>query len=107
MYRILIALFPVLFIFACSSEKRDFPHSEPILPLKTGIWRLTLEIGNEMLPVNFQVRNESGLKVDIINAEERITIYEFIQTGDSLRLRMPLFDSEFLGVVSSDRSFYS
>ncbi|HWY10641.1 MAG TPA: TlpA disulfide reductase family protein [Bacteroidia bacterium] len=75
--------------------------------LKPGTWRgvLTLsEKRNEIiLPFNFNVRYLSEfLFIDILNAEEKITVTEIIIAGDSVNFKMPVFDSEFKTVLKND-----
>ena len=74
---------------------------------KPGAWRgvLTLsEKRNELiLPFNLNVRyvNEF-LSIDILNAEEKITVTEIELNGDSVNFKMPVFDSEFRTVLKND-----
>jgi thiol-disulfide isomerase/thioredoxin len=75
--------------------------------LKPGIWRgvLTLsEKRNELvLPFNFNVRYFHEFpSIDIMNAEEKITVTEIIFSGDSVHFKMPVFDSEFRTVLKND-----
>lgn len=65
--------------------------------LKTGIWRGKLMLNDTTeLPFNFEVKNENEkLTFEIINAEERIVVDEILLKGDSVLLKMPVFDSEF------------
>lgn len=100
-------LFILIFLCSCATERKDFPETEPQNPLETGDWRLVLDLGDAELPINLKVRQESGLKVDFLSADEVITAYEYVHSGDSLYIRMPLFDSEFCGVVSDSGNTYS
>ncbi len=68
---------------------------------------MVLDLGEAGLPITLNVRQEGGLKVDFLNADEVITAYEYTHSGDSLYIRMPLFDSEFSGVISNDGKLYS
>lgn len=68
---------------------------------------MVLDLGEEELPITLAVKSEGGLSVDFMNSTEVITAYEYSESGDSLYLRMPLFDSEFCGVVSEDRNTFS
>lgn len=78
--------------------------------LKIGIWRgvLTLhekqsEYGLIELPFNFEIKNELEIYSFVfINAEERIVANEIAITGDSVFIKMPLYDSEFRCKVFSD-----
>ena len=68
---------------------------------------MVFDLGDAELPVNLEVHQEGGLKVDFLNADEVITAYQYVHSGDSLYLRMPLFDSEFCGVISDEGKTYS
>jgi len=71
--------------------------------LKEGMWRFELAINEHQLPFNVDVYKDSeGLKADVINAEERITIKDIREVGDSLFLTLPLYDSEFQLIRSTD-----
>ena len=65
--------------------------------LKSGIWRgaLMSSSGNE-LPFNFEVTTNAGKQqLAIINGEERFKVTDIKQQGDSVFIKMPLFNSEF------------
>ncbi|MES2278417.1 MAG: TlpA disulfide reductase family protein [Bacteroidota bacterium] len=65
--------------------------------LKTGIWRgaLKLKTGAE-LPFNFEVRDTAGKQqLAIINGSEHFLVPDVRLDGDSVFIKMPLFDSEF------------
>ena len=66
--------------------------------LKLGPWRISMQLNDScVLPFNMEVHEKS---VDIINAEERITADEITYSGDSVFIKMPLFDSELRGKFS-------
>jgi thiol-disulfide isomerase/thioredoxin len=74
---------------------------------KAGTWRgvLTLsEKRNEIiLPFNFNVTYFKGVPlVEIVNAEEKIRTSEISIIGDSVNIKMPVFDSEFKTVLKND-----
>ncbi len=80
--------------------------------LASGTWRMVLDLsgttggGRTTLPVLFDVSYDSlGTKLVIHNAEESITVRDIDLKGDSIRIRMPLFDSEFVGVLHGDSAF--
>jgi hypothetical protein len=65
--------------------------------LKTGIWRGALKTasGNE-IPFNFEVTNTGGKQeLAIINSTEHFKVTDVTGKGDSVFIKMPLFDSEF------------
>ncbi len=65
--------------------------------LKQGIWHGVLHLNDTTeLPFNFEVKNKKEkLAIEIMNAEERIVVDEILLKGDSVHIRMPIFDSEF------------
>lgn len=65
------------------------------IALLAGIWRAVLSLPANELPFNFElIENESLYSVVIINGEERIKADEIVIKGDSLFLKLPVFDSE-------------
>jgi len=65
--------------------------------LKTGIWRgvIKTQAGNE-IPFNFDVTYVVGKPhLAVINGAERFKVDNITGKGDSVFIRMPLFDSEF------------
>src|SRR5579863_932899 len=65
--------------------------------LKTGTWRGALKnsAGNE-LPFNFEVKENAGKQqLIVMNGAERIKVTNIKFKGDSVLIRMPLFNSEF------------
>ena len=65
--------------------------------LKPGIWRGALKTasGNQ-IPFNFDVTNAGGKQqLAIINSTERLKVTDVTTKGDSVFIKMPLFDSEF------------
>jgi thiol-disulfide isomerase/thioredoxin len=65
--------------------------------------RATAEDKSLALPFLFDLLHDSsGWTMLVHNAEEKILVKDVTLRGDSMRMRMPLFDSEFVGVVKSD-----
>ncbi|MFD0766632.1 TlpA disulfide reductase family protein [Mucilaginibacter lutimaris] len=65
--------------------------------LKTGMWRgaLITKSANQ-IPFNFEVSSTNGeQQLAIINATEHFKVTDVIAKGDSVFIKMPLFDSEF------------
>ena len=62
-----------------------------------GMWRGILEISTtDELPFTFEVvQQKKQLLMKIYNAEEIITVTEIAASGDSVIVKMPIFDSEF------------
>lgn len=65
--------------------------------LKTGIWRGALKTaGGQDIPFNFDVASAGGKQqLAIINSTERFKVTDISSRGDSVFIKMPLFDSEF------------
>jgi peroxiredoxin len=70
--------------------------------LKTGIWRGSLKTtsGNE-IPFNFEVKG-SKPELAIINSTEHFKVNDVTIKGDSVYIKMPLFDSEFRLKLAGD-----
>jgi len=57
-----------------------------------GMWHGEFQLNDSIaLPFQFEVKEKTW---DIINAQERITVNEIALAGDSIFVRLPLFDSE-------------
>ena len=85
--RVLLTLIFALFINACLGQAK----------LTTGTWRGALKTatGNE-IPFNFEITTEAGKQLlYVINGAERIKVDNITYKGDSVFIKMPLFDSEF------------
>ncbi len=66
----------------------------------TGPWLLELELADgAVIPFHFDLeeREEGKLRIRVYNGEEIIVVDDIDYNGDSLVVRMPLFDSEFKG----------
>lgn len=73
--------------------------------LDVGTWRgaLVAESGIE-IPFNFEVVDSLGKPIIyILNSTERFRVDEINITGDSIFVKMPLFDSEFKGVLNDGK----
>lgn len=67
-----------------------------LVTLLFGIWRGIFALPDQELPVIFEIQNTpSGIVVTFQNATERIECNEVILKGDSLFIRLPMYDSEF------------
>src|SRR4051812_27297874 len=65
--------------------------------LLTGTWRgaLVTASGNE-IPFNFEIADTAGKKqITIFNGTERFKVTDINVNGDSVAIKMPLFESEF------------
>ncbi|UKJ07556.1 peroxiredoxin family protein [Solitalea lacus] len=73
--------------------------------MQNGVWRATLktESGKE-IPFNFNLihdkKNEPN--IEIINGDERLLVDDIIIKDDSVFIKMPFFESEFVGRFEGD-----
>lgn len=81
----------------CSSRTNG-PTPAP----RTGPWRMALDLNGQELPFLFDLEHDSAWRLLVHNGEERITVDDLTLRADSIRVRMPLFDSEFRGRVLND-----
>lgn len=88
----------VLLISSCNREK------ETANPLKTGIWRATIEIQGQPLPFNFDlVKDEKGgYDMYIINAAERLLLDEIEIKNDSVDIALHVFDANIKAQIKGD-----
>lgn len=65
---------------------------------------MELDLNGPVLPFTFELARskEGGWNMHLHNSEEDITVTEVDLRGDTIRVRMPLFDSEFKGTVIND-----
>ncbi|MFD0752100.1 TlpA disulfide reductase family protein [Mucilaginibacter calamicampi] len=86
-------LIPLVFLAGCAKPQ-----------LQTGIWRGALKTasGNE-IPFNFEITDTAGKKqMTIFNGSERFKVTDVNIKGDSVAIKMPLFDSEFKLKIEKD-----
>lgn len=72
--------------------------------LRDGPWRAALDLNGAELPFTWSVQRDpaKGIRLTLRNGQEAIQVDEVALRGDSFHARMPLFDSEFIGVVNGD-----
>jgi hypothetical protein len=80
---------------ACCLLFALFAHGQ----IQSGMWRMELTLNDSTkMSFNFEAVDNS---IEIINADERIKVESIIYEGDSVFIRMPLFDSEFRMLMDS------
>ena len=83
--RLFLFVFIIVTLCACSEEK--------ITP-KSGEWRAVLEtMDGKELPFQFVYKSDNSLS--IYNAEEIIEVDEVQITGDSIIIKMPVYEGVF------------
>ncbi len=95
------ALFLLLVALGCvgCSSRPDHSSTAP----RTGSWRMALDLNGQELPFLFDLQHDSSAwRMVVHNGEERIAVDDITLHADSIRVRMPLFDSEFRGRLVND-----
>ncbi|MEM7658667.1 MAG: TlpA disulfide reductase family protein [Bacteroidota bacterium] len=88
-------------LLACQGES-----SQPI-ELKTGLWRFELQLQDTaVMPFLAELeQTPSGYQLTVQNDTERILVDEITRSGDSIRIKMPVFQSEFVASIETDSTF--
>jgi thiol-disulfide isomerase/thioredoxin len=94
--KVIIVLVLSLIFYSCSSKKEG--------ELKLGIYKaVLLNKDNVQIPFIFELKDDSGKYIiEIHNAEERLRVDEISIVGDSIKIVMPFYDSEFMLSMQSD-----
>ncbi len=101
-----LALTGVLLLAGCASNSTGTPARKP---LREGPWRMEMDVRTgaaaraAILPFLFDLVEDSGTwHMRVHNGEEVIQVDDIVLVHDTLHIRMPLFDSEFIGTVKGD-----
>jgi thiol-disulfide isomerase/thioredoxin len=71
--------------------------------IQKGLWQGEFKLNDSIsLPVKFDVK---GSSIEFINDRERIKVTEISYAGDSVFIRMPVFDSEIRCIMKGDSLF--
>ncbi|MGB0917174.1 MAG: TlpA disulfide reductase family protein [Flavobacteriales bacterium] len=85
-----------MFLFGCKSEQ---DNSAVI-----GMWRVSMDLGGTSLPFHAEIMDDNGkLQCYAINGDERIRADEFLVRGDSFFIRLPIFNTELIGLQEGDK----
>lgn len=82
----------LLFVFSCSISKTE--------KIKEGKWLAQLQVqDNEVLPFTFAVNynDKNAIAIQVFNAEEVIDVDEITIKGDSITIKMPVFEGYLKG----------
>ena len=74
--------------------------------LMTGNWLAKIEVSeSQKLPFEFTLsqNEDGGYEMKVFNAEEIVTIDEFTFNGDSIHIRMPIFEGHISGTYTSNQ----
>ena len=82
----------VLCLFGCKQQKQTTSIA--------GTWQFQLDIGNEKLPFDAEILEENQtIQFYAINGDERIRADEFEVRGDSVFIRLPIFNTALIGKI--------
>lgn len=94
-------LFPFLLFLLVACDRKGEKGTLPLI----GQWRMELDLGSARLPFLFDLgRDSTGWHMVVHNGEERIVVNDIVIHGDTVHIRMPLFDSEFIGTLRDDKT---
>jgi thiol-disulfide isomerase/thioredoxin len=92
--RLIYFLIVCLLASACTPKPAEF---------KTGVWRGLIDMQGQQLPFNFEVaKDDSGYKVYLLNAEEKLLQDEITVTHDSVKIVMLIFDIELQAKINGN-----
>lgn len=93
-------LFALGLLASCSATAPGKNAERP----RAGRWSMHLDLLGQTLPVHLEVVHVDSATwwLQVINGDEVITVKDIEQRGDSVFIRMPLYDSEFKAVLHSD-----
>ncbi|NEM98365.1 peroxiredoxin family protein [Pontibacter burrus] len=100
----LILLFALLLTFGVSSCQQDKTDAAT-QTIKPGTWRVSLKhAGNVEIPfiMEAEERNDSTL-LYLVNGEERILVDEISTVGDSVKIRLHIFDADLIAKVDDGK----
>lgn len=97
--RAIILLTSLMALWGCDGfVEEDFDE------IPAGMWRGVIFQQGKELPFNFElVKNDSVYQMIIHNGEEKIAVDDIAVSGDTMRIMMPLFDSEFNIVLNKNK----
>lgn len=94
-----LSLMAVMALCACAQD-------EVRTPMRTGPWLLQLHLGEQALPVYFEhVRLGDDPLLIVHNGDEKLEVTDIEWRNDTIFVRMPLYDSEFIGYDINDSTF--
>ena len=98
--RVLPALLLASLLGACNGSLGTRTEPRPV----AGRWSMELDLNGRSMPFHVELIgvDSAGLQLQVINGDEVILVDDLERRGDSLFVRMPLFDSEFKGIIRTD-----
>jgi hypothetical protein len=92
--RISIAFILIILIYSCTGQAPE---------LKTGTWRVVLEMQGQQLPFRMDVEKKgNAYQAYLINATERILLDEITFQDDSVTIKLHVFDAALKAKVDGE-----
>ncbi|MCJ8166592.1 TlpA family protein disulfide reductase [Pontibacter sp. E15-1] len=92
---LLLAIAAALFLTGCSSDKTT-KHM-----IQTGMWRVALQAQGQEIPFLMEAEEKDGKTVlYLINGEERILLDDIQPQGDSVKIKLHIFDADLIAKVN-------
>ena len=94
----------IIYFFIIGVSCFIFSSFSAVSTLKNGIWLAKLKTtSGAYIPFNFEMKDSAGKKlVTIINGKERFKVTDVTVKGDSVLIKMPLFDSEIRAAIKEN-----
>ncbi len=90
-----------LFVFVCSFLSYQLTMAQS---LSSGYWRAVLQLEKTTLPFEFEVsKSKEVMQVYFINGAEKLVADQVIWHGDSVHIKMELFDSEIIAKLENQQ----
>lgn len=72
--------------------------------IQLGPWRVVLQAQGQEIPFIMEAEEQNGKTVlYLVNADERILVDEIKEEGDSLKIRLHIFDADLIAKVEGDK----
>ncbi len=95
-FRIGVLIIGLLLTVACNKKEKQ-------IELQTGVWRGVIEMQQEQLPFNFEIQKQGTNYTALLrNAEETFTLDEVQLEGDSLFMKLHIFDIDLRARILGD-----
>jgi peroxiredoxin len=96
---LLLALSLTQLLSSCGSTTSSSDNT-----IKPGPWRVALQAQGQEIPFVMEAAEQNGKTVlYLVNAEERILVDEIKEEGDSLKIRLHIFDADLIAKVQGDK----
>jgi len=97
-------IFICILLFIAISCQQKKAEKQEVLSLKEGTWRATFQVRDQILPFQMNViQKGEAITIELINAEERVSLDQVEIKGDSIIIPMHFFNTEIRAKIENDR----